>query len=167
MLNVLVNSYGHVRTVSSPNYTFFLGKLDSSTSRTYFCLLLTTTLLDSAEGRRMVVEIISLSISMNVWGPGRDWTHNPWICNQTHICSQTRYRLCYAAWYNTHTNVKFKMKRKRSDSNAIFDLINADFVFNKTYFLIPQHKHMLWALKRTVSLRRFFWVPKTNFKHMV
>ena len=28
MLNVPVNSYGHVRTVSSPNHTFFLGKLD-------------------------------------------------------------------------------------------------------------------------------------------
>ena len=28
MLNIPVNSYGHVRTVSSPNHTFFLGKLD-------------------------------------------------------------------------------------------------------------------------------------------
>ena len=28
ILNVLVNSYGHVGRVSSPNYTFFLGKLD-------------------------------------------------------------------------------------------------------------------------------------------
>ena len=28
MLNVPVNSYGHIGTVSSPNHTFFLGKLD-------------------------------------------------------------------------------------------------------------------------------------------
>ena len=28
VLNVPVNSYGHVGTVSSPNHTFFLGKLD-------------------------------------------------------------------------------------------------------------------------------------------
>ena len=28
MLNVPVNSYGHVGTVSSPNHTFFLGKLN-------------------------------------------------------------------------------------------------------------------------------------------
>ena len=28
-------------------------------------------------------------------GPGS--THDPWICSQTHICSQTRYRLCYVA----------------------------------------------------------------------
>ena len=28
MLYIPVNSYGHVGTVSSPNHTFFLGKLD-------------------------------------------------------------------------------------------------------------------------------------------
>ena len=28
ILYVLVNSYGHVGTVSSPNHTYFLGKLD-------------------------------------------------------------------------------------------------------------------------------------------
>ena len=28
MLNVPVNSYGHVRMVGSPNQTFFLGKFD-------------------------------------------------------------------------------------------------------------------------------------------
>ena len=26
----------------------------------------------------------------------------------------------------------------------------------ETYFLISQPKHMLWVLKRTVSMRRFF-----------
>ena len=29
-------------------------------------------------------------------------------------------------------------------------------VYQKTNFLISQHKHMLWVLKRTVSMRRFF-----------
>ena len=29
-------------------------------------------------------------------------------------------------------------------------------------FLITQPKHMLWVLKRTVSMRRFFWAPKTH-----
>ena len=29
--------------------------------------------------------------------PGRDRTRDPWICSQTLICSQTRYRLRYAA----------------------------------------------------------------------
>ena len=30
-------------------------------------------------------------------GPDRDRTRDPWIFNQTRICSQTRYRLRYAA----------------------------------------------------------------------
>ena len=30
-------------------------------------------------------------------GPGRDRTRDPWICSQTRICGQTRYRLRYAA----------------------------------------------------------------------
>ena len=33
--------------------------------------------------------------------------------------------------------------------------------------LKSQPKHMLWVLKRTVSLRRFFWAPKTYVKKMV
>ena len=28
-------------------------------------------------------------------------------------------------------------------------------------YLISQPKHMLWLLKRTVSMRQFFWVPNT------
>ena len=33
-------------------------------------------------------------------------------------------------------------------------------VLQKNNFLISQPKHMLWVLKRTVSMRRFFWAPK-------
>ena len=29
------------------------------------------------------------------------------------------------------------------------------------YFLIHQLNHVFWVLKRTVSMRRFFWVPTT------
>ena len=32
--------------------------------------------------------------------------------------------------------------------------------YQKIYILISQPKHMLWVLKRTVSMRRFFWAPK-------
>ena len=38
--------------------------------------------------------MINLHESM---GPGRDRTRDPWNCSQTRICSQTRYRLRYAA----------------------------------------------------------------------
>ena len=53
MLYVPVNSYGYAGTVSSPNHTFLLGKLSkqlTSTSCTYFRLLLTPTLLELAKG---------------------------------------------------------------------------------------------------------------------
>ena len=50
MLNVPVNSYGHVGTVSSPNHIFFLAKGLTSTWCTCFRLLIT---------KRMAVEIIS------------------------------------------------------------------------------------------------------------
>ena len=53
LLLVPVNSYGHVGTVSSPNLTFFLGKLDyalTSNLCAYFRLKLTRTLLESPEG---------------------------------------------------------------------------------------------------------------------
>ena len=32
-------------------------------------------------------------------------------------------------------------------------------------FLISQSKHMLWVLKRTVLMRRFFWATKTYVKN--
>ena len=32
--------------------------------------------------------------------PSRDQTHDPWICSQTLICSQTRYQLRYTARYD-------------------------------------------------------------------
>ena len=33
--------------------------------------------------------------------------------------------------------------------------------YQKIIFLISQPKHMLWVLKRTISIRRFIWAPKT------
>ena len=39
VLYVLVNSYGHVRTVSSPNHIFILGKLDLAVNQ-YFVHIL-------------------------------------------------------------------------------------------------------------------------------
>ena len=33
----------------------------------------------------------------------------------------------------------------------------------KWFFLISQPKHMLWVLKGTISMRRFFWAPKTHY----
>ena len=58
-------------TVSSPNHTFSwagLNKRITSNSCTYFCLNWHQPFLnESAEGRKMTVEIISWSISTKVW----------------------------------------------------------------------------------------------------
>ena len=34
----------------------------------------------------------------------------------------------------------------------------------KLIFFISHRKHMLWVLKRSVSMRQFFWTPKTYIK---
>ena len=66
-----VNSYGHGGTVSSPNHTFPGPAWTSSKpvlrARTFACNWQQPFLNDSAEGRRMTVEIISWSISTKVW----------------------------------------------------------------------------------------------------
>ena len=75
-----------------------LNKQLTSASCTYFRLLLTTTLLEWFSGReendRRNYFMIYLHQSM---GPGQDRTRDPWICDQTRICSQTCYRLLNAA----------------------------------------------------------------------
>ena len=90
---VPVNSYGHVGTDNSPYLIFSFACLTLTkqlTSCTYFHLQLTTTLLESVEGKRTTVEILLWSISM---GQGRIQTLEPWIYSQTHICIQTGYWL--------------------------------------------------------------------------
>ena len=37
-------------------------------------------------------------------------------------------------------------------------------VYQKINFNTSHPKHMLWVLKRTVSMRQFFWAPKTYDK---
>ena len=67
-----VNSYGHGGTVSSLNHTFSWASLNkqlTSTWCTLACNWQQPFLNESAEGRRMTIEIISRPISMKVW----DW----------------------------------------------------------------------------------------------
>ena len=66
------NLTGHGGTVSSPSNTFFLGKLEQAVDKYFVHILFACNwqqpfLNDSAEGRRMTLEIISWSISTKVW----------------------------------------------------------------------------------------------------
>ena len=96
-----VNSYGHGGTVSSLTTLFSWASLNkqlTSTSCKYFCVYLTTTLLEWFRGREENDHrnyfMINLQESM---GLGLDWTRDPWICSQTRICCKTRYQLHYVA----------------------------------------------------------------------
>ena len=89
LLYVQVNSYGHVGTVSSPNYTFYLGKLEPVVNQ-YFVLILWLVTYNNASGReendRRNYFMTNLHEGM---GPGWDRTHDPWICSQTRIRSMS------------------------------------------------------------------------------
>ena len=110
-----VNSYGHGGTVSSPNHTFSWASLNkqlTSTSCTYFRLWLTATLLEWYCGReendRRNCFMINLHKSM---GLGWNRTRDPWICSQTRICCQTRYRLRYVARYKSKLKASYVTKK--------------------------------------------------------
>ena len=60
--------------------------------------------------------MINLHKSM---GPGSDRTLDPWICSQTRICCQTRYRLRYAVVVNGGKSVKIRL-RKQSGEGLVF-----------------------------------------------
>ena len=47
------------------------------------------------------------------------------------------------------------------EPNFVRNLAVQDFSYRKNNLLISQLKHMLWVLKRTVSMRQFLWAPKT------
>ena len=55
------------------------------------------------------------NLQESIW-PGWDRTRDIWIWSQTRICSQTRYRLCYAARYIT---VRFTLSKRCDKRNAI------------------------------------------------
>ena len=86
-----VNSYGHGGTVSSLYHTFFTASMNkqlTSTSCTYFRLLLTTTVLERFSGREenelRNYLMIDLHESMV---PGRDQTREPWTFFNKKKCS--------------------------------------------------------------------------------
>ena len=49
-------------------------------------------------------------------------------------------------------------KKKKLAISYTFDIkLKENVSLRKFSFLISQPKHMLWVLKRIVSMRRFFW----------
>ena len=96
-----VNSYGHCGTVSSTQPHFFLGKLEQAVNQYFVHILSLATdnnpsWMIQRKGGEWLRNYFMINLHESM-GPGRDPTCDPWICSQTRICCQTRYRLRYAA----------------------------------------------------------------------
>ena len=87
--------------------------------------------------------------------------------------TSTKQRIkCLAHGHNTVTLVSLETSSPSIKSNILplshctshkfRTLVKS--VYRKNSFLISQPKLMLWVLKRTVSMRRFFWAHKTYVK---
>ena len=63
--------------------------------------------------------MINLHESM---GPGRDRIYNPWICSQTRICCQTRYRLRYAARFFPQMDLNLELELLMDYASQTVDL---------------------------------------------
>ena len=82
MLYVPVNSYGHVGMVSSPNHTFFLGKLQLAVIQYFVHTLWLVTqqpFLNQWERENDRRNYFKIKIH-KIMGPGLDPTLDPWIC---------------------------------------------------------------------------------------
>ena len=106
-----VNSYGHGGTVSSPNHTFFLGKLEQAVNQYFVHILSLVTDNNPFKGGEWPQKLFH-NQSPRKYGTGRGSTCNSWICSQSRICCQTHYRLRYTArckknvdsWKNVDSN---------------------------------------------------------------
>ena len=82
VLYVPVNSYGHVRVVSSPYHTFSWASMTKCLTTTS-CTFFFACNWQQPLGKRMAIEIF-LRYSM---GTGFNGSGDCWICSQTNICS--------------------------------------------------------------------------------
>ena len=91
-------------------------------------------------------------------GLGRDPTHNPWICNQTFICCQTCYRLCYTARLS-HTSMlinSYMLGRV---------ILHAFFVVQKYLSRIPSECQTVWIQIRPDKMLGLIWVQTACESH--
>ena len=93
-------------------------------------------------------------------GPDRDRTRDPWICSQTHICSQTRYQLRYAAWYDQVSNIFIRIlfvTKFHKILIKIFDLRGTSFK------MVNLHKQRAITLESIVRYRPLLNLNKTSW----
>ena len=77
--------------------------------------------------------------------PGRDRTRYPWICSQTRICNQTRYRLRYAARPLVRPNKKIAIRGDgKSPDQKVIDMqlqaANLVYIFDVIILSVTANK---------------------------
>ena len=84
-----------------------------------------------------------------------------WIYHLTQVSAITKQFVTYKTQIcNPRSRSKAKVKLKMCFMSITRPLDKS--VYRKIIYFISHPKHMLWVLKRTVSMRRFFWAPKTH-----
>ena len=73
-------------------------------------------------------------------GPGRDRTRDPWICSQTRICCQTRYRLRYAARLlaQEHNTVCLEKPERLTPPSPVQHSQGSKNPLDRSYLRVPQ-----------------------------
>ena len=97
--------------------------------------------------------MINLHESM---GPGRDRTRDPWICSQLRICSQTRYRLRYAA-RQMHDTIYILVSKKHTSfswSWVFMSLLSRATSINRTKFCIYLNTSAAAIISLIIGQRR-------------
>ena len=125
--------------VSSPHQTFFLGVLSVLCAHTFACNWQQPFLDESAEGRRLTVEIISWSISTKVWNQAGIKLGAP-ESSVRHI---------------TDCATRPGMGKK------LMTLLRSNILLNWLYDLVDSIKHACVFLYKHVS--RLLWVLEPNY----
>ena len=113
-----------------------------------FCARLFICALWSPAGKRLTswlsFVVSSVSLSLSHWYPGSGVVLD-----------------CIDSWSLHHYLL---LKKSLYISFIKYTVITRPLVksaYQKYNFLVSKPKHMLWVLKRTLSMRPFFWAPKT------
>ena len=103
-------------------------------------------------------------------GPGMNRTRDPWICSQTRICCQKRYRLRYADQYQVLKKIVNWLPLTKTN-REYFMLGNIRFIAIFYKFILPNqvdlsvHCSYHFATTNNLRLRDFpMEIPVINFK---
>ena len=84
-----------------------------------------------------------------------DWTRDPWICRQTPICCQTRYRLRYAARYTVPWGMSLDYTTNRHEITLLLILCHA---WMKVFRIIPEFRILRLTFHRKSASK--CWIRK-------